>query len=263
MRTLVSGCVLLMVFGFAGIAGDVFAEEPARPSPNGEVDEEDAAAAKEAAQPASPLKNDSMKKGARPGWVQLSDDTVLKGAIVTSMGKALPVFNRDKKEYVRPEWKDVARIEVEVESATREQVWRWKEGGSDIKVYVDKFYIWHKYLSTVTLKNGDTIEGDLAAPIYLTKEKSNTPQIFVFHKRNKSDQGTRTAVKPPLYIKRLVLTDVEGADPPPVIEKAIEENSDEEGEAADNDQPSDDTKAKGDQKKQEKEKPKAPDKSKK
>ena len=190
-----------------------------------------AAAAETEDQPPGPFKESfSTRKDPRPGWMLLSDDTVLEGVIFSTRGRPLTIFNREEKEYARLEWGRIARIDVAIETDVLEQDWRWKEGGSDVKVYTDFFYIWHRYLTTISLKDGEKITGDISAPVYIIPDGEEKRRRFILHRRNKGEKAERETVAPPVYIKKLVLTDLDGAEQPPQPE---EEKQPEEEEQQD------------------------------
>ena len=176
-----------------------------------------------AEEPENPLRRDEQgSDDFRPGWLALSDKAVHEGAIRTTRGKPLTVFDRKEKKYRRIEWKDVARIDVAIERDVLEQDWRWKESGSDVKVYTDLWYAWYKHITTVTLKDGTSCAGDLAAPIYVKKPGQDDKLSLILHKRDKGEKAPKDEVKPPIYIVKIILTDIEGAEkppPPPETEK--------------------------------------------
>jgi len=186
-----------------------------------------ATASENADEPAPPFEESfAERKDARPGWILLSDDTVVEGAVFTTRGKPLTIFNRTDKEYVRLDWAEIARVDVAVENNVLERDWRWKEGGSDVKVYTDLYYMWHKYLTTITLKDGEKIKGDVSAPIYVMPQGKDERLRFILHKRNKGQKAEKDEVAEPLYIKKMILTDVPDAEQPPRPE--VEENEDKE-----------------------------------
>jgi len=183
------------------------------------------------------------RRDARPGWVATSDGRVLVGQLFTTRGKPVTIYDRAEKKYFRFEWDEVARFDIAVEKNILEQDWRWKEGGSDVKVYTDLWYVWHKYLTTLTLKNGEMYVGDLTAPIYVRPERigrtvdkddepvleysepeTPTEERFVLHRRAKGEKAAKDKAAPPVYLLKVVLTDVPDAEPPPQGEKAEVEN---------------------------------------
>ena len=212
MRYMMPGCVLCALLAFAA-AAYCPAEETKEPTEAVDADE---AAAQKAEEPAAPLERPDLSKrqDARPGWVALSDDTVLAGSVYTSIGKPIAVFDRARKQYDRVPWKDVARVDVEIIENVVEQDWRWKEGGSDEKVLTDLYYVWHKYLTTVTLQDGRKFSGDVAAPIWI-RDDAGKVQRLIPHKRNKGEKASKDAAKPPIFVKKIVLTDVKDAEKPP------------------------------------------------
>jgi len=184
----------------------------------------------EADDPPPPLKRMSLRpEGARPGWLMLSDETVLQGAISTTRGKPLTVFNREEKEYARLAWNEIARIDVVVEKDVLERDWRWAEGGSDVKVFTDLYYVWHKYLTTISLKDGAQITGDISAPLYI-ETVGEDPRRLILHRRNKGEKAQEEEEAAPVYIRKLVLTDVEDAEQPPPPDEVEKEEKEKDEE---------------------------------
>jgi len=188
-----------------------------------------AGAAEDNTDPKRPFKESArQRKDARPGWILLSDNTVIEGVVFTTLGKPITIFDRAEKEHARLDWEQIARVDVAVEKDVLERDWRWKESGSDVKVYTDLYYVWHKYLTTITLKDGEKIAGDVAAPIYIVPEGKEERQRFILHKRNKGDKAEKDDVAEPVYISKLVLTDLPDAEQPP--EPEVKEDNKEEQE---------------------------------
>ena len=154
-----------------------------------------------AEEPASPLRKQAPK-GERTGCVLLSTGEKLAGTITTTTGRPWRVFDRPSGKYADVDLAEVVRVDVAIEENTTEQVWRWKEAGSDEKVYTDQYYIWHKYLTTLELADGRKLTGDLQARVYVkTTEKKHDLDL---HKRLKGPASTKHKLVPPVYIKEIV-----------------------------------------------------------
>jgi len=232
MKQVLFCCMLsALLFGWACAA-----EKAAKPGDASDIEKEAEAQEKAANEPESPLQ--AAAKGRhddRPGWVQLSDMKVLVGSIYTGLGKPLVIFDQDAKKYERVQWDDIATIEVSIAENTLEQDWRWKEGGSDQKLYTNLYYIWHKYQTSITMKDGNAIAGDVAAPLWVApKEEGKTCRVTL-HKRSKGEKAKRGAIKEPIYPQRIVFTDVEGADPPPEADETTDDEAEGDEQKAEGD----------------------------
>jgi len=220
MKQILFCCMLsALLFGWMCAA-----EEAAKPGDAAETEKEAQAQEKAAEEPDSPLQ--AMAGGRhdeRPGWAQLSDMSVLVGSVYTSVGKAIVIFDQDARKYERVAWEDIATIEISVAENTLEHDWRWKEGGSNQKIYTNLYYIWHKYRTAVTTKDGKTITGDAAAPLWVAPKDEGQIRRVTLHKRSKGGKAKRGDIKEPVYAQRIVFTDVEGADPPPEVEQATDD----------------------------------------
>jgi len=211
------------------------AGESAKPDDAAEIEKEAEAQEKAADEPESPLRGmRGPRDDARPGWVQLSDMTVLAGSVYTSLSKAIAIFDQDAKKYERVAWDEIATIDISIAENTLEQDWRWKEGGSDQKIYTNLYYVWHKYRTTITKKDGTTITGDVAAPVWVAPQDEGKVRRVTLHKRNKGEKAKRGAIKEPVYPQRIVFSDVEGADPPPEVDQVTDEGAEaDQGNAED------------------------------
>ena len=153
-----------------------------------------------AGEPASPFKRKTAPAG-RQATVAMSDGRTLAGTIGGTRGKPLRVFHRADSRYVDVPIADVADVLVEIEKNVTERIWRWKESASDEKVYTDNYYVWHKYVTTVTRRDGTVLKGDLQARVYVkTPEKRHSLDL---HKRLKGKPDTKDRVKAPVYIRRI------------------------------------------------------------
>jgi len=140
-------------------------------------------------------------EGTRSGRLLLSNGKTFTGLIYTTPGKRLKIYDRKKKKVVEIDIRSVSKIEATPEVEKIEPVWRWKEAASDAKVYTGQFYPWRKLVTTIYLKNGKSITGDLAAPIYVLKEGEKKPKRFILHKRQKGGVGKK--LKELLFVKKI------------------------------------------------------------
>ena len=183
-------------------------------------------------EPKNPLRRTTENREARPGWVLLSDQSVITGNIYSSLGKPLSIFNRAEKKYNRIDWRDVAHIDVELEKNILERDWRWKESGSDVKVFTDLYYFSHEYCITLFTRDGQEIVGDCAAPIYVLEDGQEKAARLILHKKDKGEKAGEYEAKQPVYIRSIVLTDIEGAPEAPAREEERPAEEEKQQEAA-------------------------------
>ena len=173
-----------------------------------------------AAEDPPPSIKPELKKAAheRWGYVITSDDQRLDGLVSTTPEKPIRIFDRKKSAYRDVKFEKIQSIEQAPDEEWLEQEWRWREGGSDEKVFTNRFYRAVKYRTVITLKSGETITGDAVAPIYVkTPEKR---QLLELRKRQKSSApAPKDELEPLMYMRKLVLTD-EPPKPPEKIEEA-------------------------------------------
>lgn len=156
-----------------------------------------------ASQPAAggPLKNDAdQDQGGqgRPGELVMSDGTTIKGKIATTPEKPIRVWVEKEKDYEDLPIDQIASAEATVVWERDEKEWNFKESGSDIKVYSGKTYPARQTQYKFTLTDGTVIEGDVAAPLYVTTDDGKTA-TYVLYKRDKGKIGQRLKDLP--YVK--------------------------------------------------------------
>jgi hypothetical protein len=159
--------------------------------------------------PPPPIRPQTRKaEHQRWGYVRLSDDRRHDGLVWTTRGKPVRIFDRKKSTYRDIKWRKIARIEQAPDEEWLEREWRWKEGGSDVKVYTDRYYRAAKYRTTLTLKSGEKIEGDVVIPVFVRTRK--TLQRLELHKRFKSPKPQpKKELEPLVYVREIVFTDKE------------------------------------------------------
>lgn len=137
--------------------------------------------------------------GSRPGTVVLSDGTETAGAISTTPGKPIRVWEEKQKRYIDLPFESIASIEARILWERDEPEWRFKESGHDEKIYTGKTYPARETEYTFTLVNGDTITGGAVAPLYVRAGGKTTQ--FVLYKRDKGEVGKTLAEL--VYVKRI------------------------------------------------------------
>ena len=147
--------------------------------------------------PATPVRDDS-----RPGTVTLSDGTVLKGHVYTTRDKRLRIFDAKDKTRKDIPLEALSTIEVNIEKEGLEKDWRWKEEGSDVKLYTGHAYPWKQYVTTIALLDGEKITGHVNGLVYIQTDKET--QKFILHEKDKGEKDQK--LTDIVYLKKVELT---------------------------------------------------------
>ena len=145
----------------------------------------------------------ALRDDARPGKITLSNGQEYKGSVYTTRDRRFRIF--DIKDKI---WRDmslaaISTIDVAVEKEVMEKDWRWKEEGSDVKLYTGKEYPWKKYVMTITLLDGEKITGHMSGLIYVQTDKEVRKFEF-HHPRERGETGQK--LKDIVHIKKVELT---------------------------------------------------------
>ncbi|MCW8130189.1 MAG: hypothetical protein KIS92_07565 [Planctomycetota bacterium] len=161
-----------------------------------------------APKPANPFapREEAANPDARPGTLELSDGTKRTGTISMTLGAKVELFVEKTKEFRQYALKDLSRIAFEIEQETEEKEWRWKEGGSDEKIYTGRSYFDRKYRMKVTLADGKTVVAghSKGAPIFVKTPGQDYRYILRHDQRGEYGQKAAEIV----YVKSVVF------DPP-------------------------------------------------
>ncbi len=141
-------------------------------------------------------------RDAMPGYIELSDGRVLAGAIWTTPEKPWSVFEAESKSFRRIPPAVVRGIEAEVLWERDEPEWRWKEGGSDEKIYTGRTYPARMLRYVFTLANGEKVAGTVQQPIYVQVE-GGQPVQFILHERDKGPLDGKLSRL--VYVRRVCL----------------------------------------------------------
>jgi hypothetical protein len=150
---------------------------------------------------------------AQEGIIRLSSGERFRGSISTTAEKPLRVWDEGDKEYRDIPFALVRRIEAEVVWERDEPDWRFIESGSDLKEFTGRTYPAREYRHTLTLLNGQTVIGGVAAPLFLRTPDGR--RTFILHKRHKGE------LDQPLeqlhYVSRVILGEFpdDSPDEPP------------------------------------------------
>jgi len=104
-----------------------------------------------------------------PAAVYASDGAVYLGDVRLTRGRALLVFDPGEKHYAHVRLADLERLDFVVTAERIEREWRFKEGGSDVKVYTGKSCPRRDYRLKVYPKKGKPLAAELGQgmPLYI------------------------------------------------------------------------------------------------
>ena len=147
--------------------------------------------------------DDKPDRNERSGEVTLSDGKTVKGLISSTPDKPLRLWDEKASKYIDIPFHSIASMEAVVIWEREEPEWRFKESGSDIKIFTGKSYPAHELVYKVTLSNEQIIEGGIVAPVKIRQEAGIVSKVL--HKRDKGNVGQ--TLKDLVYIKKIVFAD--------------------------------------------------------
>lgn len=121
--------------------------------------------------PPSPFGTTTAQAGTRACRIVFSNNLTDNDATAgTRSGREITVFDAEAKEHLVIPFDTILVLRQTVLEEGMERQWRWKEGGSDEKVYTGKSYPWRKHGIELVLADGRTVKGRLASgfPITIT-----------------------------------------------------------------------------------------------
>jgi hypothetical protein len=157
--------------------------------------------------PFGPAKSESsgqpQRDDAVPGCLELSDGSVHPGMIYLTRDKRLKVYDEQLQRQREVPLQAVKQIDCKVKKEWMENEWTFKETTSDEKIYTGRRYPAREYLHTITLRDGRTITGPLAAIVYVQLSPEHEAERHLLNKRNKGEVGHD--LKSLIYVKRIKL----------------------------------------------------------
>jgi len=151
-----------------------------------------------AASEGQPQRDDAV-----PGCLELSDGSAHPGLIYLTRDKRLKIYDDRLQRQREAPLRAVKQIECKVKREWMEKEWKFKETTSDEKIYTGRSYPAREYLHTITLRDGRTITGPLAAIVYVQPSQQQEAERFLLNKRNKGVPGK--SLKSLTYVKRITL----------------------------------------------------------
>jgi hypothetical protein len=154
--------------------------------------------------PFAPYPQSPPRTDARPGVVTLSDGTVLRGLVMLTRGRKLEIFEDAMEKFHQFDMAELSRIEAEVEFEKEEKEWRWKEGGSDVKIYTGRSYVDRRYRMRLTLADGKTrITGHVRGTVFYVQPQGGEPQRFFLQHDQRGEYNQKPAEM--VYVRSVVI----------------------------------------------------------
>ncbi len=148
-------------------------------------------------------REDQKRDDAVPGFVEMSDGKVHPGPVMLTRDARLKVFDEQRKKHREIPLKAIKRIDCTVLKEWVEEEWRFKENASDEKYFTGRTYPSREYTHTITLQNGQKIEGTLSGIVCVRADPAADPERYLLHKRDKGDPGTD--LKSLVYVRSIQL----------------------------------------------------------
>ena len=148
---------------------------------------------------------DQKRDDAVPGYLETSDGKVHPGQITLTRDARLKIFDEQQKKHREVPLRAIKRIDCTVLKEWVEQEWRFKENASDEKYFTGRTYPSREYTHTITLKNGQKIEGTLSGIVYVRAPSVEDSDRYLLHKRDKGQPGTD--LKSLVYVRSIQLGD--------------------------------------------------------
>jgi len=148
---------------------------------------------------------DQKRDDAVPGYLETSDGKVHPGQIMLTRDARLKIFDEQQKKHREIPLKAIKRIDCTALKEWVEDEWRFKENASDEKYFTGRSYPSREYTHTITLQNGQKIEGTLSGIIYVRAPSAEDPDRYLLHKRVKGQPGTD--LKFLVYVRSIQLGD--------------------------------------------------------
>ena len=125
---------------------------------------------------ASPFAREKVPREERWGTIWLSDGASYEGLLRLTLSKKLTVYDEASKKWRKFRLSELERIRFGVEKEETVPVWRWKESGSDEKVFTGESYpnliLWCEAVAT----SGERAKGHILGTVICVEgegEKKN------------------------------------------------------------------------------------------
>lgn len=148
---------------------------------------------------------------AKKGAIHFSDGRIIRGDIYLTPGLRWRFFDEKTHRYLQLPLSIIERVEAIVEREWMEREWRFKEAGSDVKVYTGRTYPARILRHRVTLRNGRVLEGRGSTVLYVQPEPTPDRQTepghpprpvkVILQERQKGRPGE--SLKDLVYVKKI------------------------------------------------------------
>lgn len=103
------------------------------------------------------------------GTIELSNGERMEGRLSLVGVPALELFDLEAKQWRELRLEELARIDAKVRSEAMEKEWRWKESGSDEKVFTGKAYPRRWLDHEITLKDGKRFKAHVRGAVLIVE----------------------------------------------------------------------------------------------
>ena len=162
--------------------------------------------------PVSPFGKKPLRRDGREGVVVLSTGERFEGTVLMTRNSAWRFKDEETGENYEWTLAEIQRVVVEAQE-TFEPDWRWKEAGSDVKVYSGCFYRHADFKIAVTLTTGEKHLGHWrkGAPVQVVSGVKR--RKFLLNNETKNvdkKQKKREDIPPLVYVREIVLKQQKG-----------------------------------------------------
>ncbi|MGW8258168.1 MAG: hypothetical protein ACWGMZ_11835 [Thermoguttaceae bacterium] len=141
-----------------------------------------------------------------PGFVELSDGSILPGHIYLTRDKNLKIYDKKLQRQREIPLCAVREIHCTIKREWIEKEWKFEESAKNDKMHTGRSYPVRLYEHAITLQDGRKINGQLSAIVYIrAKLAPSRPEEktrpFILYKRQKGKMGQK--LRTLLYVKSI------------------------------------------------------------
>ncbi len=141
---------------------------------------------------AGAMADNFSRTDALPAAAVLSDGKLLAGGLYTTRRKDLEIWLADQRRWRHVPLICVRGIHAVVVSESMDPEWRWKEMGSDEKVYTGRKRPVRRLEWRLNLIDGSSLQGEIKGqPLWIERGRRRT--LWVLHARTKGEYGQTLA----------------------------------------------------------------------
>jgi len=210
MTRLVTASTTIVLAGLLAAAGG--AADPPRRDPLDELLDQAATATAPASRPAgarpvNPFAAQATENFSRadalPAAAVLSNGKLLAGGLYTTRRKNLEIWIPDRRRWRHVPLICIRGLHAVVVAESMDPEWRWKEMGSDEKVYTGRTRPVRRLQWRLNLIDGSSLQGEIKGqPLWI--ERGGRRTLWVLHARTKGQYGQTLAEL--LYPRQIVIS---------------------------------------------------------